>query len=79
MRRIGWTKKDELRLDRYKDDVDKLIGLTEEIFGEQKILLLSPIMRKIVLDQAVKTREIHNKIKDYLCTDIPENYFTNES
>ena len=49
-------------LKQHLEDVDHLVGLVNEIFGERKECLLSPVFRRMVLDHAQKVAVQRTKL-----------------
>jgi len=59
-------------LEKYIKLIDRLCGLIIECMEENKVVLLSPYIREMVVEQAKLTSELHNKIKIMLYLDSPK-------
>lgn len=51
---------DEAWTDAFVKDIEMLCGLTQEMFEENKVLLLSPIFRDLI---AAKGRDVADRLK----------------
>ena len=47
---------------QHLEDVDHLIGLVQEMFGERETCLLSPVFRRMILEHAQKVKVQRNKL-----------------
>lgn len=72
---IDQSDEDEEFLKSYKEDVEMLLGLVEEMFVKNEVLLLSETMRSLLVKHKDQTAAKHDALKDHLRVDNPGDPF----
>jgi hypothetical protein len=68
-RKIEHFKQDRNFLEQYIHHVDSLSASVIEIMVEDPRLLLSPVFRSLIAEQAKRVIAMHQEIKSHLCVD----------
>ncbi len=71
---VETSQKGEELLEEYKNEVDMLVGMVIEMFGENKASLLSPVMRKLMLEKGKSVDSLRSKLHPYLHVDYLNDY-----
>lgn len=69
IRMIETTDQGKRLLEEFNDGIESLSGMAIEVFGDNKVLLLSPIFRDTVLSKARQVNELHLRLHNFLCVD----------
>jgi hypothetical protein len=62
---------DEKYLEKFQEELNMLTGMVREMLVENKQLLLSPVMRKMLEDKAALVRSMHLPLRNKLVVDNP--------
>ena len=76
MRHIDETPQDKEFLRQFNEDVYSLAGCVIEMLETTPSLVLSPVLRKLVLDKAKDVQAQHGPLKMHLCVDNPGDPLT---
>jgi hypothetical protein len=76
MRHIDEQPEDVKFLKQFNDDVDSLAGCVIEMLETTPQMVLSPVMRKLIVDKAKEVKAQHGPLKLHLCVDNPSKPLT---
>lgn len=68
---IDTSTEDITFIETFKKDLEMLTGMCNEMFVENKVMLLSPVLRELLSDKAVVVKNKFDKIKWRLYVDNP--------
>ena len=68
-RRIDTTEKGAELLDALREEIRITAGMAIEMLETNKVTLLSPICREMLLTHAKRLEELRVKLDNYLCVD----------
>jgi len=60
-------------LERFNDQVAMLTGMVQEIIEGEPQMILSPVMRRLLVDKAKEVESLHAPLRRRLCVDNPGN------
>lgn len=68
-RHINYHDTDPEWVAEFEKQLDLLCGCVIEMMDENKVLLLSPVMRDLCKKQAQTVKDMHAKVRHKLCVD----------
>ena len=60
---------DDKWLREFEHEIEMLTGMVEEAFVENKVYLLSPVMREMMANKGQKVRKMLDRVRAYLYVD----------
>lgn len=66
---IDTSESDRMFVERFMHEVHMLAGMVKEMFVEEKVLLLSPIMRELIADKARLVADMRLTLQNHVCAD----------
>jgi hypothetical protein len=58
-------------LKKFEEEISSLSGMVEEMIVETPAILLSPVMRKLLVEKARLVAAMHDRVRYRLCIDNP--------
>lgn len=62
---------DEAWVAKFEDEIQMLTGMVLEMMEENRQLVLSPVMRRLLADKARLVDQIHGKVRGRIVVDNP--------
>lgn len=68
---INFNEEDSAYLERFEDNLEMLCGMVTEMFEVDTRLLLSPVMRRLLVEKAELVGRLHGPLRYRLRVDNP--------
>lgn len=68
---VDTSESDREYVREFENDVAMLCGMVQEMFIENKAMLLSPVLRDLIIEKAARTQVKLRKLQNKLAADNP--------
>lgn len=66
---IVTSQSDRKYIENFERQVDMLCGMVKEMFTENKVMLLSPVLRELIANKGREVDEMRKQLHGRLCAD----------